>query len=108
MLNLLKDEFNFFVITTNCDLGSKTPYKNIKANTWIRHNDIPVYYFSKEKLKSKNILDVINGVDPDIVYLNSFWSYNFALLPLRFKKAGKIKAEIVLAPRGMLGKGALS
>ncbi|HWY10409.1 MAG TPA: glycosyltransferase [Bacteroidia bacterium] len=108
MLNLLKNEFNFFVITTNCDLGSKTPYKNIKADTWESHNDIPVYYFSKEKLKSKNILDVINGVDPDIIYLNSFWSYNFSLLPLRFKKAGKIKAEIVLAPRGMLGKGALS
>ncbi len=108
MLNLLKDEFNFFVITTNCDLGSKIPYKGIKSNTWTKHNDIPVYYFSKEKLKSKNILDVINGVKPDIIYLNSFWSYNFSLLPLRFEKAGKLKADIVLAPRGMLGKGAMS
>lgn len=108
MLNLLRDEFNFFVITTNCDLGSKTPYKNIEADTWIKHNGIPVYYFSKEKLKPKNILEVIKSIDADIVYLNSFWSVNFALLPLRFKKTGKLKADIVLAPRGMLGKGAMS
>src|SRR5215216_5615105 len=108
MLNVLKDEFNFFVITTNHDLGSSMPYKNIEADKWVKYNDIPVYYFSKEKLKSKNLLEVLNGIDPDLVYLNSFWSYNFALLPLRFKKAGKLKADIVLAPRGMLGKGAMS
>ncbi len=108
MLNLLRDEFNFFVITTDRDLGSKTPYKNIEADKWIKHNGIPVYYFSKEKLKPKNILEVINGINPDIVYLNSFWSVNFALQPLRFEKTGKLKADIVLAPRGMLGKGAMS
>jgi glycosyltransferase involved in cell wall biosynthesis len=108
MLNVLKDEFNFFVITTNHDLGSSTPYINVEADKWTKHNGVPVYYFSKENLRSNKLLEVINGIDPDIVYLNSFWSYNFALLPLRFKKAGKIKAEIVLAPRGMLGKGAMS
>lgn len=108
MLNILRDEFNFFVITTNSDLGALEPYKGIPANKWLKHNGIPVYYFSKEKLKSKQILNVIQEVDPDIVYLNSFWSYNFALLPLRFKKTGKLKADVILAPRGMLGKGAMS
>jgi glycosyltransferase involved in cell wall biosynthesis len=108
MLNVLKEEFNFFVITTNHDLGSSTPYKNIEADKWVKHNDVPVYYFSKENLKSGNLLNIINGVKPDLVYLNSFWSYHFSLLPLRLKKAGKITADIVLAPRGMLGKGAMS
>ena len=108
MLNVLKDEFNFFVITTNHDLGSATPYKNVESDKWVKYNDIPVYYFSKENLKSNNLLEVINGISPDLVYLNSFWSYNFSLVPLRFKKAGKLKADIVLAPRGMLGKGAMS
>lgn len=108
MLNVLKDEFNFFVITTNHDLGSSIPYKDVEPNKWVKYNDIPVYYISKDKLKSKNILEVINSAKPDIIYLNSFWSYNFSLLPLRFEKAGKLKADIVLAPRGMLGKGAMS
>jgi glycosyltransferase involved in cell wall biosynthesis len=108
MLNVLKDEFNFFVITTNHDLGSSIPYKNLESDKWVKYNDIPVYYFSKENLRSDNLLEVINGIRPDLVYLNSFWSYHFSLLPLRFKKAGKLNADIVLAPRGMLGKGAMS
>lgn len=108
MLNVLKDEFNFFVITTNSDLGSSQPYENIESDKWVKHNDIPVYYFSKENLKSKNLLEVINRIEPDLVYLNSFWSYKFSLVPLQYKKSGKLKADIVLAPRGMLGKGAMS
>jgi len=108
MLLLLKPYYNFSVITTNHDLGSSAPYSGIKANEWTEFDGIPVYYFSKENLKSKSLLDVINSRVPDIVYLNSFWSYYFSLLPLRFEKSGKLKCEIILAPRGMLGKGALS
>jgi glycosyltransferase involved in cell wall biosynthesis len=108
LLNLMKDKFNFRVITTNTDLGSAAPYQNIEADKWIDHNGVPVYYFSKEKLDPGKLLEVINSAAPDVVYLNSFWSWHFSLLPLRLKKAGKIKADIVLAPRGMLGKGALS
>lgn len=108
MLNLLKPYFNFSVITTNHDLGVSLPYKNIKPNCWTDYNGIPVYYFSKEHLRAKNLLNVINSRQPDVLYLNSFWSYYFSLLPLRFEKAGKLKCDVVLAPRGMLGKGALS
>lgn len=108
MLQLLKPFFNFSVITTNHDLGSAVPYNGIKSDCWTEYDGIPVYYFSRLKLKSNKLLDVINDRKPDIVYLNSFWSYYFSLLPLRFEKAGKLKCEIILAPRGMLGKGALS
>ncbi|MBN8693905.1 MAG: glycosyltransferase [Bacteroidetes bacterium] len=108
MLSLLKNEYNFSVITTNHDLGSTVPYKGIKPNSWNSYDGIPVYYFSKEGLKSKNLIELINSLHPDIVYLNSFWSYYFSLLPLRAEKSGKLKCDLVLAPRGMLGKGALS
>lgn len=108
MLSLLRDDYNFSVITTNHDLGSLKPYPNIKSDVWTSYDGIPVYYFSKEALKSKKLIEVINGLNPDIVYLNSFWSYYFSLLPLRAEKAGKLKCDLVLAPRGMLGNGALS
>lgn len=108
MLSLLKEEYNFHVITTNRDLGSAKPYPNVIPDTWQSYDQIPVYYFSKENLKSKKIIEVIKSVNPDIVYLNSFWSYFFSLLPLRAEKSGKLTCEVVLAPRGMLGKGALS
>ena len=108
MLQLLHPFFEFSIICTNRDLGDAAGYKNVKSDTWTKYRDFPVYYFSKEKLKSKNLLSVMQSVQPDIIYLNSFWAYYFSLLPLKFEKSEKIKADVVLAPRGMLGKGALS
>lgn len=108
LLNLLQPYYNFSVITTNKDLGEVKPYTTIRSDCWTTYSGIPVYYFSKRKLKSPKLLEVINSVKPDVVYLNSFWSFYFSLLPLRFEKAGKLKCAMVLAPRGMLGKGALS
>lgn len=108
MLQILKPHFDFRIITTNCDLGSDIPYKGIQSDCWTSYESVPVYYFSREKLRSKKLLEVIHAVSPDCIYLNSFWSYYFSLLPLRFEKAGKLKCNVVLAPRGMLGNGALS
>lgn len=108
MLTLLKPYFNFSVITTNCDLGSSNPYSNIEPDVWTSFNEIPVYYFSKQNLNDDKLAEVINQRNPDIIYLNSFWSKTFSILPLRLNKVGKIKGKIVLAPRGMLGQGALS
>ena len=42
---------------------------------------------------------------PDVIYLNSLFSVPFALQPLRAAKSLGIR--VVLAPRGMLGAGAL-
>lgn len=108
LLQLLKPYYNFSVITTNHDLGSTEPYHGVKSDCWSEFEDIQVYYFSRQNLRSSKLLEVIKSKSPDIVYLNSFWSYYFSLLPLRFEKAGKLKCELILAPRGMLGKGALS
>ena len=43
---------------------------------------------------------------PDVMYLNSLFSVPFALQPIRAAKSLGIR--VVLAPRGMLGAGALA
>ncbi len=108
LLNLLKDEFDFFIVTVNCDLGTDIPYENLKSNVWVKKNETTVYYFSKSELNKQNLIKVINEIKPDIVYLNSFWSFYFSILPLWLKKQNKIEGKLILAPRGMLGGGALS
>jgi glycosyltransferase involved in cell wall biosynthesis len=108
LLSLLKSDFDFFIITVNCDLGSDEPYRGIEPNSWTKHNDIPIYYFSKEELNGENLTKTINDLKVDIIYLNSFWSYYFSILILQLKRKNKIHGKIVLAPRGMLSKGALS
>jgi glycosyltransferase involved in cell wall biosynthesis len=108
LVNLLKTEFDFFIITTNCDLGSEIPYKNIESDKWTKYDDTSVFYFSKNNLNKESLVKTINGIEADFIYLNSFWSYFFSIVPLQLKKQNKIKGEIILAPRGMLSPGALS
>jgi glycosyltransferase involved in cell wall biosynthesis len=45
-------------------------------------------------------------VKPDVIYLNSLFSFTFTLQPLWLKKKFP-EIRFILAPRGMLGKGAL-
>ena len=105
----LKDEFNFYIITSNKDLFSAEPHKNIKSNNWnLLPNGEQVFYFSDDYFSLKNLQLVLKEIEYDCVYLNSFFSQRFTLYPLWLKKKNIIKAPVILAPRGMLGSGALS
>ncbi len=104
----LKNDYNFYILTSNKDAFTKTPLP-VKADEWITLNsDEKVYYLSDEKITLSKLAEVINTVEFDYVYLNSFFSKYFSIYPLMLKKQGKIKKPVVLAPRGMLGEGALS
>jgi glycosyltransferase involved in cell wall biosynthesis len=104
----LKGDFNFFILTSNKDAFSKTPLP-VKADEWITgsHGE-RVYYLGDEKIAMTKLAEVINSIAYDYVYLNSFFSKFFSIYPLLLKKQSKIKKPVVLAPRGMLGEGALS
>ena len=54
------------------------------------------------------MLMVLNEIKPDLIYLNSFWSFNFSINIVRLKNKKLITAPLLLAPRGMLSKGAMS
>lgn len=108
LVQLLKSELDISIITTNTDLGSQTPYPSLKSNCWVDQDGIKVYYFSKEQLTKTNLQNIIKESSCDLLYLNSFWSYWFSIVPVQLKNSQAIDSPIVLAPRGMLGKGALS
>lgn len=42
-----------------------------------------------------------------MIYVNSFWSYNFSIGIVRAKSGNQLNAPVLLAPRGMLGEGAM-
>ena len=108
LVEKLKKDFNFFIVTTNTDFGNQTPYPSIESDKWIRmDDDVSIYYFSNEKINRNKLLQVIKSISFDIIYLNSFFSFYFSLVPLWFIKTKQIQGKCVLAPRGMLGNGAL-
>ncbi|NNE56265.1 MAG: glycosyltransferase, partial [Flavobacteriales bacterium] len=51
---------------------------------------------------------LIQEVEYDYYYINSLFSFRFALLPLWLLKRKGLSSKVVLAPRGMLKTGALS
>lgn len=108
LISILKSEFDFYLITTDCDLGSQTPYASIKSNEWFETEGVNYYYLSKNNLNKERIKNLLTQLNADVVYLNSFWSYWFSIFIVRLKMKNEIKGTLVLAPRGMLGKGALS
>lgn len=107
LLAHLKNEFEFSVITRDCDYCEELPYSNIKSNEWnILPDGTKVYYFSKDNLTRNNIRSLIRQTEFDIVYLNGIYSLYFTLIPLLFLRKKKNK-EVVVAARGMLSKGSL-
>lgn len=107
LINLLKNYFDFYVITSNRDLGCATGYDTIAPNALFEKDQVHYYFFSIENLNSKNMASVLNSINPHLIYLNSFWSFNFSISIVNLKNRNLIRAPILLAPRGMLGKGAL-
>jgi len=105
LVETLHKEFNFYIITSNKDIGSDD-FLNVKNNVWLDKEEIKVIYLSKQNQTSKFYRILIKEISPNVIYLNSLFSLKFTLLPLWIFKKTEIK--IILAPRGMLGRESLA
>ncbi|NNF01740.1 MAG: group 1 glycosyl transferase, partial [Bacteroidia bacterium] len=104
-----KDEFDFRVVTSDRDLGDEEAYASVTVDEWnILDDETKVFYFSPEAQQLVRLLRIIKEVDPDVIYMNSMFSKFFTLYPLLLSKMRLVKSKMVVAPRGMLGKGALA
>ena len=97
------------VVTGDTDLHDTTPYPSVKSNSWNKLEDgTQVYYFSADQKKYNSIKSFLKSEKFDVLYLNSFFSVPFALMPLLAVRLSHIPCKVVVAPRGMMGKGSLS
>jgi len=105
LVNGLKDDFSITILTSDRDLGATKPYENIEFDTLTKHHGTDIVYLSQLNIPSME--RYIEQIEPDIIYLNSFFDITTQLL-MFLKLRSKIKSKIILAPRGELAKGALS
>lgn len=109
MINALADDFEFFVLTSNCDLNDHNPYEGIVNDHWLKKDNYTICYIDVVKASWFKIIHLINEVKCDILYLNSFFNIKFSLVPIIFNKLRLTKVKrIVIAPRGQFFKKALS
>lgn len=108
IISQLNTDFDFKVITSDTDLNETQPYSTIKSNAWNTLNDgTQVYYFSKKQQSYRNLKRLMLSETFDIIYTNSLFSKFFTIFPLLIAKFNFKKCKLIVAPRGMLGEGAL-
>ena len=108
IVNNLSINFDFYIITSDRDLGDETPYKNIVLNQWTNVRGSKVLYIRDGVKGFKDILISINATNFDSIYLNSFFEFKFSIYIVFLRYFKLIKAnKLILAPRGEFYKEAL-
>lgn len=108
LVDSLSDIIDFYIIAADRDLGDDTTFANIKVDTWLQVGKAKVFYTNISKLTWKKTAEVINSIEYDVIYLNSFFSYKFSTVPILLSKMKRISRKpIVIAPRGQFSPGAL-
>jgi glycosyltransferase involved in cell wall biosynthesis len=104
----MKDSFEIFILTTDTDLGESIPYNNIKSEEWIAGTDgSKVMYLRKSQLSVGYLKQKISEITFDFIYLNGLYNKWFTIIPLRIIRKLNWNGKTIIAPRGMLSKGAI-
>lgn len=101
--HLLKDKYNFYIVTRDNDINENERLEGITEG-WNNREEAQVMYLNRKKKFKKNIEDIIKEINPDLIYINSFFDYN--LMSAVFSKKNNI--PLLIAPRGQLLEGAKS
>ena len=101
-----QNEFNFWILTSNKDLGMEMPY-DLDSDVWLDCEGHSIYYSSVPPSKEM-IQATIGDKSIHLVYFNSMFSPAYTIRPLRTIKNMEEGPRIVVAPRGMLSEQALA
>lgn len=104
----LGGEIEFRILTRDRDFGEAAPLPGITAGAWQEVEGAQVCYLSRPSLTISSLRRWIRSAAPQAMYLNSFFSFRFSILPLLLRRLGAIpRVPTVIAPRGELMPGAL-
>lgn len=108
VVEALGDEVSFRIVTADRDIGDTQPYSGLATDRWTTVGKGVVYYASRRGRSLLAIRRLLRGTY-DVLYLNSFFSYEFAIKPLILRRLSMVPSRpVVLAPRGQFANSALS
>jgi glycosyltransferase involved in cell wall biosynthesis len=110
LVNALGDEFDFRIVSSDHDgPDDLTPYQGIQPNVWTQVGKAQVMYLSRERRNIRAIFRLLKSEKADFLYLNSFFSRPFSMMPMIARSAGaRAQTKVVVAPRGEFSPGALN
>ncbi|WP_018949729.1 glycosyltransferase family 4 protein [Thioalkalivibrio sp. ALMg11] len=109
LVNSLGAEFEFFILTSDRDLGDSESYPDIRKGKWQDVGKARVRYLGPAERGIRDVCRAIADVEHDLLYLNSFFSPWGSIAPLVGRRLGLLsKQRILIAPRGEFSEGALA
>ena len=78
----LGDEFEIKIVCRNHEFGDTTSYQGIAQDTWQKVGKAKVFYASNKSINIKGVQKLLNETLYDVLYLNSFFNFNYSILPL--------------------------
>jgi hypothetical protein len=99
-VDYLCDEFEFWIVTRDRDLGEDKPYPDVKLNQWQQVDNAMVYYLQPKQITVKDILNLILSTPHYVLYLNSFFD-SFTIKVLFIRMLGWVN----LSHRGVSSHG---
>ena len=109
LVDRLGSDFRFVVVTTDRDCGDREAYPGIRHGSTRQVGKAEVIYVARSVSPFSLVARVVRQVAPDVIYLNSFFSRTFSIVPIVLRRLGVIPwSPVVLAPRGEFSPGALN
>lgn len=103
----LGNELDFYIVTSDRDVGETSPYRDIAPYTWIQVGKAQVTYMPPGIGSMWKLLRLLINKRTDLLYLNSFFSRKYSMFPLALWRLGLLRANVLLSPRGEFSNGAL-
>lgn len=106
LIELVGDEFDFYVFTRDKDFNDACPHAGVSLEQWVSYGKVRALYTGNLSFRHlrRRILEVV----PDLLYLNSFFSVlTVKVLCLR-RLSWLPPIPVLLAPRGEFAPAALS
>ena len=108
LVETLAADFRFSVITSAFDGPAAGPMRSVKPSQWSTFGHATIWYEREYRISAWRTATLLRKTKPHLVYLNSFFDYRFAILPLFITRMTSRKTPVVLAPRGEFSAGALA
>lgn len=109
LVDHLHDEFDFRIVTADRDLGDGSPYPGVPVDRWVPAGKALVRYVPSDQQHLSALARIVRETPHDLIYLNSFFSLRFTILPLVVRRLRRIDPRpVVIAPRGEFSQGALA
>lgn len=107
LVEALGNEFNFRIITADRDIRDSAPFSGITPGRWATVGKAQVLYVNTTRPAA--LIRELMARHYDILYLNSFFSRLFSIVPILLKEFGLLgRTRLILAPRGEFAPGALA